>query len=875
MDLRYEAFCFADPLFFDEQRDTGRTEDTFDLRLPPVPSNWISADHGEWRVHYPPDIIMPAQGWKIHVSTTLDTALQLLMTIHSYCINAGIAFKYLRGSNLLLIRNSKYSERTGSGKFITIYPVDEKMFHKVLDELSKKLEGAPGPYILSDLRYSNAPLYVRYGGFTQRWVEHRGTRVLAIAKPDGTLVPDRREPTFSTPDWISIPEFLKPQLAARKAGDPAQFPYRVHKPLHFSNGGGVYLATRNNDGTQVVLKEARPHAGLDRDGTDAITRLHRERDTLRRLADIPGVPQVYEHFSVWEHEFLAMTHLPGIPLGRWLGLNYPLVRQDRPPAELAAYTERALAILDKVAELLDQVHQRGLVFGDLHGHNILLDTGDGPENDDTVSLVDFELAFPATEAASPALGAPGFRAPADRAGLAIDDYALAALRLWMFLPLNTILELAPAKTDALVTFVERRFPVPDGFGDAIRTQLAPRTRQPVPAVTCPAGQLDKPEPDWGVVRKSIGEAILASATPHRLDRLFPGDIEQFLLGGSGFGFGAAGVLYALDVAGLGRYPEHERWLLDSVRRDPPNRPGFIDGAHGIGYVLERFGHRDAASELLDAAAGLVEQTIDYDLHGGLAGIALTKLYLAQQRGDDDWLCGAVALGERLAEALANAAPPSMDKGRAGLLHGWSGPAVLFTRLFDQTGQQHWLKLADRALTRDLDEVIEANDGSLQVRDGTARTLPYLGVGSAGIVMAAELLAERAATTPGTNTEFTSLASLPGLRQACHGEFTVYAGLTYGRAGLLAALALSQRRDPNQGTADAIEVHLRGLGLHAVPYRGQTAFAGNLLLRLSMDVNTGSAGVLLALAAAQDGHGTALPFLEPPAGASPHELTDQS
>ena len=45
-------------------------------------------------------------------------------------------------------------------------------------------------------------------------------------------------------------------------------------------------------------------------------------------------------------------------------------------------------------------------------------------------------------------------------------------------------------------------------------------------------------------------------------------------------------------------------------------------------------------------------------------------------------------------------------------------------------------------------------------------------------------------------------------------------------------------------------------------RDGLAFPGEQLLRLSMDVTTGSAGVLLALAAALDGHGTALPFLEP-------------
>ena len=45
----------------------------------------------------------------------------------------------------------------------------------------------------------------------------------------------------------------------------------------------------------------------------------------------------------------------------------------------------------------------------------------------------------------------------------------------------------------------------------------------------------------------------------------------------------------------------------------------------------------------------------------------------------------------------------------------------------------------------------------------------------------------------------------------------------------------------------------------MPFRGGLAFPGNQLLRLSMDVKTGGAGVLLALAALLDGK-EALPFL---------------
>ena len=66
--------------------------------------------------------------------------------------------------------------------------------------------------------------------------------------------------------------------------------------------------------------------------------------------------------------------------------------------------------------------------------------------------------------------------------------------------------------------------------------------------------------------------------------------------------------------------------------------------------------------------------------------------------------------------------------------------------------------------------------------------------------------------------------------------------------------------------------IAALGWHSMPYQGQLAFPGNHLMRLSMDLGTGTAGCLLALGAAHaaaDGDATAhLPFL-PPLRRRPH------
>ncbi|EOD57172.1 serine/threonine protein kinase [Amycolatopsis vancoresmycina DSM 44592] len=839
-------------MFYDEQRENGAPIDDFTTTLPLPETGWVASGKGIWRAMRPAGRALPAQGWKIRVSAGPDNARRVLAQVYESCVEHRIAYEHLRSASALLARNSKYASPVGGVELAAVYPADDNELERVLADLSTRLAAEHGPDIPSALRYGDGPLYVRYGGFDEQWVEHDGHRVPAVRKPDGRLVPDRQGPTFAVPDWVKIPACLQTTIAARRRGAPVQFPYRLTSPLRSSIGGGSYLAVPKAGGDQVVLKEARPHTGLDEGMADAVERLGREHDVLVRLAGIPGVPQVLDRFTVSERHYLAVEYLPGTSLDSWMTRNHPLTGHSATAADLSAYARRALDIVARVEKAIEAVHACGIVLGDLHPLNILIDE----DHDDRISLTDFESAFDVEPGIRPAPGTPGFSAPEDRAGFEVDEHAVAALRLLLFLPLLPLMKLAPAKLRRVAGFVEHRFALPEGYADGAVSVLAPRggAAEPAPLHT----ELDHDKPDWSLVRKQIVEAILASATPARQDRLFPGDVEQFEVGGACFGVGAAGVLHALDVVGAGRFPEHERWLIESVRRDPPTRPGFYDGSSGIAYVLESFGHHDEAGKLLASCAQLVEQMTDHSLESGLAGIGLTMLHFATVRQDNEFGRQALTTAVRLAEALETAAPPG-NSARAGLLSGWSGPALLFVRLFERTGEPAWLSFADQALCRDLEECVEGGDGSFQVRDGVARTLPYAGVGSAGILLVAEQLARH-------RPDAEACESVTALRDACRGEFVMHPGLLNGRCGL--AVALGANAGAGQAVRAAIDQHLAWLAWYAVPYKGGLAFPGDRLLRLSMDVKTGSSGILLSLAALLDGS-EVLPFL---GGTPPHLAT---
>ncbi|MBO0805153.1 MAG: class III lanthionine synthetase LanKC, partial [Nocardiopsaceae bacterium] len=464
------------PLFYDSPRHDDR-HSCFPVVRRPLPRGWRRRPHGDWMNFIAPNYPLPHQGWKIHVSACEENAHETLTRVWEYCVPREISFKIIGSSAGIRMRNAKYAARDASGKAATIYPADEAACERVLRELDARLGGAAGPYILSDLRYGAGPLYVRYGGFTLRQcTDSNGEPVPAIENPAGELVPDVRSPVFSVPDWITIPDFLAPHLAARNSIAIANLDYDVTSALHFSNGGGVYVGTDKRDGRKVILKEARPHAGLAGDGSDAVARLHREYDLMRRLSGLGIAPEALAYFQVDDHHFLVEEFIDGGSFYNAIADRYPLAKPDPDPESLADFTSwalRACAETERAAELM---HSRGVVFNDLHPHNIMA------RPDGTMAFIDFEAAADAGDERRLTVANPGFMAPRNRTGFGVDAYSLACVRLAVFLPQMTmLLPLDWTKAAQLAAEIAALFPVPESFLAEAVTEIerdAPPARRP-------------------------------------------------------------------------------------------------------------------------------------------------------------------------------------------------------------------------------------------------------------------------------------------------------------------------------------------------------------------------------------------------------------
>jgi serine/threonine protein kinase len=848
---RYEIYCLADPLFYDTLDNLRSKYPDFPMASRDVPPGWQHRATDTWLHYGPEEHSLPLQGWKIHVSSCLDDAERTLDAVWDYCVGRRLSFKFLRGPRVVMMLNSKYANRGSSGKLVTIYPADEDELELVLKELDELLHGVEGPYILSDLRFGDGPLFVRYGGFAERYclTGHR-ERVLAIEDGDGTLVPDRRGPSFSPPSWVTLPAFLEPHLAARNAVTLAGLPYTIEQVLHFSNGGGVYKARDTRTDRQVVLKEARPHAGLDSAGRDAVTRLRHEADILRRLAGLGVVPALHDYFTLGEHHFLVQEFIDGTTLSQESVHRHPLTRASITPEDAAEYTEWTLGMLARVDQAVSALHERGVVFGDLHPFNVLVEG-------DRVVLIDFEVATLAEKNARPTLAHPGFCPPADRLGVEADRYALACLRIGLFAPMSTVLiPLHRAKVIHLAEMVRDTFPVPRASMDqAVATILGDE------ASTDAMNELPLPgRAPWASIRDAACRAIMASATPQRPDRLFPGDAAQFQPGGGlNLANGAAGVLYALAETGAGRFPEHEAWLLERALSPVPGTGlGFYDGLHGVAYALEALGRRQDALDLVALCLREKWEQLGQSLYAGLSGIGLNLLHLGRVTGERSLEETALTIVDMVADRLgAVDSVPEVSGGtnpHAGLMRGSSGPALLFLRAYEATGDSGLLEHASVALRQDLRRCTHRDDGQLQVQQGW-RTNPYLDEGSAGIGLAlSQYLAHRDDEAFGR--------ALDDIAPVATLDYYVQSGLFAGRGGMIAALAMGLRPGVDR---DAPEVagQIARLGWHAMPYGGGLAFPGNQLLRLSMDLATGTAGVVLALGTVLHDRPVLLPFISPP------------
>lgn len=383
-------------------------------------------NNDEWVYQYPIGKFVERQGWKIHISSEYNSSHELLQDVAKICHEMRIPFKHLSTEDKFIMRNGKLVSRGFSGKFITCYP-NQNELESVLQKLESALKQYNGPYILSDKRWDEVPIYLRYGVFRPSRDDEKKVAIDELIVGD-EVVKDERLPVFKIPKGIVPPDFLNKWLDKKdkKQGD---FPFIIDNAIRFSNSGGIYNARLKEDGKKIILKEARPYTGLGFDGTYSSERLASECKALKILNEWSEMPKIYLYGKIWEHTFLGIEHMKGVPLNRWVTNNFPLYEVVDKTKD---YLLRVSKIVEKLIDLTNKFHSENVYHQDLHLGNILV------KDEDEISIIDWEQAvFSNDEKVVHKVAASGFRSWRETFPSEIDWYGIRQIAHYLYMPLVT------------------------------------------------------------------------------------------------------------------------------------------------------------------------------------------------------------------------------------------------------------------------------------------------------------------------------------------------------------------------------------------------------------------------------------------------------
>jgi len=831
----------------------------------PFPPTWRSAVSGTWQHWAPAGGRMPDQGWKVHVSSSFENAQPVLAVVSGVCADLNIGFKHLTGRRMFLLMHDKHASRVQAGKFCTLYPESEEQARQALHRLHDALAGLSGPYVLTDRRFGSSQcVSYRYGAFRTRMrVDADGIRVHTMTGPDGQELDDDRVPEFRLPPGLVDPFRQQPGKGAA-TGPVAFHGYTYETVIQHSNAGGAYRF-RTGDGASVFLKEARAHNGYTPDGVDSHGRLTAEYLLLRALHQRePGLaPRPVELFEQWEHSYLVTELVPGIPLYRWMVFHNPYLRTEALTAEVADYHRRCLAVLDQLDAQLRRLHELGFVFLDLSPTNILVD------DDDRVRLVDFEAVQPVADIRR-IMGTPGYQPPdprslAERDPREIDRYGLAALALLLVFPVLDQAERNPHTLTHLHADLSEVAPVePRLWAWATRY----RDRTGPSGLPTPAAVRDDPLDSLRLLAERTADALEAMAQPERPGPVYPTNPLGYQTDSRNLAAGTAGVLHALHRAGRACDPVIVGRLRDeALAAAGSSAPGLLFGSSGVAGVLAELGEGEAAEVLLTAAAANPLNRSIATFGAGAAGTSFALLRQHVRTGDQRWLVLAQQVAEQIPDGHELTAHLSGTR-RSGLVGGRAGVALTLYHLHRLTGDQ---AIFDRGLRLLRDELVYAQPVPVdamgfKTSHDDRRVYPYLFAGSAGY---AAVLSRYLALRPDADfdggSDLTATEVLECCLRACTIRFAALPGLFPGLSGLVFVLADLGRRLHRPELVEAARTSARGLFRYAIPWQGGIGWLGEPGQRLSADLWSGSAGVLLALRQALAAGPDLLDTLDPPPG----------
>ena len=733
------AYSFLNPIYHENIYSYVPSDEFLQSVRAVLDSEWLIRDRGFWASCSPPGREDLEHGWKIHLSSTQENALETLKIVANIASSSRFAFKFCADRRMLKMSLGKGWSRFQIGKFIAVYPKDVDEFRTIIDELHTATSHLQGPYILTDRPYRDSKVvYYRYGVHRGKpKVDATGRNVSGFALPDGTWYNDVRGPSFRLPPGIEDPlvevrhDVSKPSSTvateSRQKTVLLKDRYLVQGAVKFNATGGIYRGIDTRTKTEVIIREVRGKLGhLERENPDdPAFILKREARILEKLSDTGLVPTYIDLFKAWDHWFLVIEKLDAISLwGHSMEFYFSNEYQS-----VGFGLDRILSSIREIGRGLQVIHKKGVVLRDLTKNNILF-----TKSSNTIKFIDFEFAFETEDAGPWVQGwTPGYASNeqtlARKPKVEDDFYAFGVLILDMltfsaaglelsresiFNKLRLVLNdlgLPPSLltliSGLMATDASQRWDIAQAltFLDSTQVSIAKRTMFPSRDEFLDRGA---PESDLISQIKKVNSGIQAflatTLDTSRDDRLWPAAPEVFTTHPASLEYGAAGVVMYLTATRAPVSPKVLDWIECRVE-SKLCPPGLYSGMSGIAVILLQAGRLSAARIMMEKSLASDLTFSRPGLYYGCAGVGLACLHFWLHTHESTYLKRATEIGEWLVKHVdvseRGVSWHTSEKVYLGVGEGQSGVALFLIYLAVATKSERFSQVAEAALNFDI------------------------------------------------------------------------------------------------------------------------------------------------------------------------------
>jgi serine/threonine protein kinase len=838
-----------------------------------LPLRWRIHRSHFWTQAISPTPLNKVQGWKIHISSTLPSAKEVLELAARICWDNDTEFKFASDSQIHTLLLSKGVRRQSGGKFITIYPRSDHAFDALLEQLYITLKDYEGPYILSDRQYKDSKVvFYRYGGFRSfEKVSAVGESQFCILNENFEYVEDQRLARFYLPSFIEDRHPSPVTLAAKtttpktNSKPPARLFgefFEIKQVIKYANTGGVYLGRDIRDDSSVIVKEARPHIDYGTEESNAMLQLRTEFDVLERIASFGMAPRPLALFNVWEHLFLVQEMITGENLQSFIASQSKIIVPDSNANQMQDWFVKANKIAIDLLSLVNLLHKNNIVHGDLSPNNVMI-SGENLE----VRLIDFESAFIDGISQAPNIFTEGYGRPGrherSRAEKLDDQYALGCILLYLLAPSHINILLIDDYANLALDMLSKDYNLPPQYAQCVHQLLAPKPVDlaalakllaeasyedvtALPDFAPPNFALDLP--------RLYNDCVRYIESNTRLDddwQLFPVDTEQvFQLS---FDYGVLGTIYALHrIRGEIRV-DLKDWLFRACQQSS-SLPGFLNGAAGAAWLLHELSCPEEALGQLTKSWYHELLFTNASLGFGYSGVGMALLHGWMHTRAENLLVKAMRLADSLCESAIKSETgwywDTSDDGviPLGLHKGASGIGLFLIHAYAASGNGNYLEAAKQAVAFDMSHAQPFGmPNAFHPSQRSEIVSPYVRDGTAGVAMVA-LRLHALTQDP---------SYLPFLQQAkrlAAQKHTVCGGLARGLAGLgLYLLDLEEWLGDTEAHQQALRL-AHGLTLCLVQRPEGLTAPAHLESTVSVSYLSGSAGMALFLHRLDQGGG---------------------